>query len=112
MALAEETRIGAEQVALGEVGGTIEFGTWWSRLGGGFVTPAMFWAPDRVDASPRCEHVPFLFWLVDAQRPFTLVELTETPGAAYLRFARRSRAYACRRAAMQFAVKCHGATNS
>src|SRR4030095_3962330 len=44
----------------------------------------MFWAPDRVDASPRCEHVPFLFWLVDAQRPFTLVELTETPGAAYL----------------------------
>ena len=84
MALAEETRIGAEQVALGEVGGTIEFGSWWSRLGGGFVTPAMFWAPDRVDASPRCEHVPFLFWLVDAQRPFTLVELTEAPGAAYL----------------------------
>ncbi len=84
MALAEETRIGAEQVALGEVSGTIEFGTWWSRLGGGFVTPAMFWAPDRVDASPRCEHVPFLFWLVDAHRPFTLVELTETPGAAYL----------------------------
>ena len=84
--LTEETRIGAEQLALGEVatGIPLEFGNWWSRLGGGFVTPAMFWAPDRVDASPRCEHVPFLFWLVDAQRPFTLVELTETPGAPYL----------------------------
>ena len=84
--LTEETRIGAEQLALGEVATGIppEFGNWWSRLGGGFVTPAMFWAPDRVDASPRCEHVPFLFWLVDAQRPFTLVELTETPGAPYL----------------------------
>lgn len=83
--LTEETRIGAEQVSLGE-GAPIEFGNWWSRLGGGFVTPAMFWAPDRVDASPRCEHVPFLFWLVDAQRPFTLVELTEAPGATYLAF--------------------------
>jgi len=86
--LTEETRIGAEQVSLGEVatGIPIEFGSWWSRLGGGFVTPVMFWAPDRVDVSPRCEHVPFLFWLVDTQRPFTLVELTETPGAAYLAF--------------------------
>lgn len=84
--MTEETRIGAEQLALGEVatGIPLEFGSWWSRLGGGFVTPAMFWAPDRADASPRCEHVPFLFWLVDAQRPFTLVELAETPGAPYL----------------------------
>ncbi|HEV8392361.1 MAG TPA: class I SAM-dependent methyltransferase [Dongiaceae bacterium] len=88
--MTEETRIGAEQVALGEVAGAtgipIEFGNWWSRLGGGFVTPAMFWAPDRVDSSPRCEHVPFLFWLVDALRPFTLVELTEAPAAPYLAY--------------------------
>lgn len=90
MHLAEETRIGADHLALGEVAGAagspIEFGNWWSRLGGGFITPAMFWAPDRVDASPRCEHVPFLFWLVDALRPFTLVELTEAPAAPYLAF--------------------------
>jgi hypothetical protein len=88
--LTEEKRIGAEQVALGEVVGAtgipIEFGNWWSRLGGGFVTPAMFWAPDRVEPSPRCEHVPFQFWLVDALRPFTLVELTETPAAPYLAY--------------------------
>jgi hypothetical protein len=84
--LTEETRIGAEQVALGEVGIPPEFGNWWSRLGGGFVTPAMFWAPDRIDASPRCEHVPFLFWLMDAQRPFTVVELAETPTVPYLAF--------------------------
>ena len=86
--MTEETRIGAEQVALGEVAGAtgipIEFGNWWSRLGGGFVTPAMFWAPDRVDSSPRSEHVPFLFWLVDALRPFALVELIEAPSATYL----------------------------
>jgi hypothetical protein len=88
--LTEETRIGAEQVALGGAAGTpgvaTEFGNWWSRLGGGFVTPAMFWTPDRVDASPRSEHVPFLFWLVDALRPFTLVELTEAPAAPYLAY--------------------------
>jgi hypothetical protein len=85
----EETRIGAEQVALGRVAGATglpEFGNWWSRLGGGFVTPAMFWTPDRVDSSPRCEHVPLLFWLVDALRPFTLVELTDVVAAPYLAY--------------------------
>ncbi|HET6159859.1 MAG TPA: class I SAM-dependent methyltransferase [Dongiaceae bacterium] len=88
--MTEETRIGAEHVALGEVAGAtgtpIEFGNWWSRLGGGFITPSMFWAPDRVDALLRLEHAPFQFWLVDALRPFTLVELTEAPSAAYLAY--------------------------
>ena len=88
--MTDDKRIGAEQIALGEIAGTtgvpIEFGNWWSRLGGGFVTPVMFWAPDRVDSSPRCEHVPFLFWLMDALRPFTLVELTEAPAAPYLAY--------------------------
>ncbi len=90
LALTKETPIGAESVALGEAaratGITVELGSWWSRLGGGFVTPAMFWTPDRSDAAPRSEHVPFLFWLVDALRPFTLVELTEAPTAPYLGF--------------------------
>lgn len=88
--MTEETRIGAEQIALGEVAGAtgfpIEFGSWWSRLGGGFVTPSMFWAPERVDRTPRSEHVPFAFWLVDALRPFTLAELTEAPAAPYLAY--------------------------
>ncbi|WP_162917299.1 class I SAM-dependent methyltransferase [Dongia deserti] len=86
--MTKETPIGAEKIALGEAAGAtgvpIELGNWWSRLGGGFVTPAMFWAPDRVDAVPRSEHVPFLFWLVDALRPMALVELVEAPSASYL----------------------------
>ncbi|MGH6891350.1 MAG: class I SAM-dependent methyltransferase [Dongiaceae bacterium] len=88
--MTEETPIGAEQLALDEVAGAtgvpIEFGNWWSRLGGGFVTPSMFWAPERADGSPRSEHVPFAFWLVDALRPFTLVELTEAPAVPYLAY--------------------------
>ncbi|MEZ5829717.1 MAG: hypothetical protein R3D05_00885 [Dongiaceae bacterium] len=88
--MTEETRIGSERVALGEVAGAtglpIELGSWWTRLGGGFVTPPMFWAADRLDPSARSEHVPFLFWLVDTLRPFALVELTETPAAAYLAY--------------------------
>ena len=88
--MTEETRIGAEQIALGEVAGAtgvpIEFGNWWSRLGGGFVTPAMFWTPERLDASPRMDHAPFLFWLVDALRPLSLIELTDTPAAPYLAY--------------------------
>lgn len=90
MAVTEESRIGADQIASGEVAGAtgvpIEFGNWWSRLGGGFVTPAMFWTPDRVDTSPRSEHVPLLFWLIDALRPFTVVELTEAVAAPYLAY--------------------------
>ena len=88
--LTEKMPIGAEHVALGEIavstGAPIEFGTWWSRLGGGFVTPAMFWTPERVCASPGSEHVPFLFWLIDALRPFTLVELGEAPDTAYFAY--------------------------
>jgi hypothetical protein len=86
----EEKRIGAEQMALSEVTGStgapVELGSWWSRLGGGFVTPSMFWAPERVDGAARTEYVPFSFWLVDALRPFTLVELTETLTAPYLSY--------------------------
>jgi hypothetical protein len=86
--LTKETPIGADKVALGEAAGAtgvpIEFGTWWSRLGGGFVTPAMFWAPDWVDTSSRSQHVPFLFWLVDALRPMALVALSERPTVSYL----------------------------
>lgn len=82
--MTEETRIGADQLAL--AGLPVEFGNWWSRLGGGFVTPSMFWVPERVDASARSEHLPFAFWTIDAARPFSLVELTAAPGAPYLAY--------------------------
>lgn len=70
-------RLAFDQSAAGQ----FDAGGWWSRLGGGFVTPSMFWVAEWVDNSPPVDHVPFAFWLVDAQRPFTLVDLTETPGA-------------------------------
>jgi hypothetical protein len=70
----------------------------------------MFWAPDRVDASPRCEHAPFLFWLMDTQRPFTLVELTETPAAAYLAFCQA--VARLRLPTRCYAISGHGARRS
>lgn len=80
--MTEETRIGADRLAFNRaVAGQFDTGSWWSRLGGGFVTPSMFWVAEWVDDSPCADHVPFAFWLVDALRPFTVVELTETPGA-------------------------------
>lgn len=79
--MSEESRIGAGRLAFDKVvAGQFDAGGWWSRLGGGFVTPSMFWAAEWLDDSPRADHVPFAFWLVDALRPFTLVELTEAPG--------------------------------
>lgn len=79
--MSEETRIGADRLPGGAAAGQGGSGIWWSRLGGGFVTPSMFWFADWMDSSARAEHVPFAFWLVDALRPFSIVELTETPGA-------------------------------
>lgn len=80
--MSEETRIGAEQLAFGgAAAGRFDSGNWWSRLGGGFVTPSMFWVAEWDEASPRAEHVPFAFWLVDALRPLSVVELSDAPGA-------------------------------
>ncbi len=53
---------------------------------------------------PGREHVPFLFWLMDALRPFALVELTEAPSAPYLASCQAAAAYACRRAVTRFPV--------
>lgn len=89
-------RLPAELVATGQLGS----GTWWSRLGGGFVTPSMFWVADWVEASPRAEHVPFAFWLVDAFRPLSVVELTERPGAFIA-------AYCQAVARLQLPTRCH-----
>jgi hypothetical protein len=88
--LTNETPVGARKVVLSEAaqpgGIPLDLDHWWSRLGEGFVTPSIFWAPDRIEPAPRAEHLPFLFWSVDVLRPATIVELTEAPSASYLAF--------------------------
>ena len=97
----EETRIDVDHLSMGRAtAGLFDSGNWWSRLGGGFVTPSMFWVAEWADSSARAEHVPFAFWLVDALRPFGLVELTEQPGvflAAYCQAVAR----------LQLPTRCH-----
>ncbi len=47
------------------------------------IRRSMFWAPERVAKSAWSEHVPFAFWLVDALRPLTIVELGTQTGVSY-----------------------------
>lgn len=88
--MTQETPIGADQVARGEAvenaNRPIEFGDWWSRLGSGFFSSAMFWVPERLDPSPRLEFAPVQSWLIGALRPAMLVDLTDAPGVPYLAF--------------------------
>ncbi len=50
--------------------------------------PVVFLEPDRVVSPPSwLEHVPFAFWLVDALRPETFVELGTQSGNSYAAFA-------------------------
>jgi hypothetical protein len=44
---------------------------------------SMFWRPDFLEASDWIEHVPFAFWLVEAQRPKLIVELGVGAGTSY-----------------------------
>ena len=44
---------------------------------------SMFWTPERQAPSAWVEHVPFAFWLVDALRPATIVELGTYNGVSY-----------------------------
>lgn len=99
--VSEETRM--EQLA-GRAG-QFDAGTWWSRLGGGFVTPAMFWVSEWAESSARAEHVPFAFWLVDALRPLGIVELTEDPGAFLA-------AYCQAVARLQLPTRCYAVSGS
>ncbi|TKT77655.1 class I SAM-dependent methyltransferase [Aquamicrobium sp. LC103] len=46
-------------------------------------TPTAFRFPDRVAQSAWIEHVPFMFWLVDALRPGRFVELGVHNGISY-----------------------------
>ena len=48
-----------------------------------FVSQASWWTPDLITASAWLEHAPFGFWIVDALRPRTLVELGVHGGFSY-----------------------------
>jgi Methyltransferase domain len=53
----------------------------------GCISPASFWLPEIVPPnSAWLEHAPFAFWLIDALRPRTLVELGTHRGFSYFAF--------------------------
>lgn len=47
---------------------------------------SMFWRPQYVEASAWQLHVPFAFWLIDALRPTSLVQLGMSDGTSYFAF--------------------------
>jgi GT2 family glycosyltransferase/glycosyltransferase involved in cell wall biosynthesis/SAM-dependent methyltransferase len=49
-----------------------------------FVSKASLWTPERITESAWHVHAPFAFWLVDALRPATFVELGTHTGFSYL----------------------------
>lgn len=50
------------------------------------LTAASFWAPRHLIRSAWLEHAPFAFWLIQALRPNTIVELGTHYGFSYLAF--------------------------
>lgn len=50
------------------------------------LPPAMFWSPQDFRPSSWLGHVPFAFWIVDALRPRSIVELGTWHGMSYLAF--------------------------
>jgi O-antigen biosynthesis protein len=47
------------------------------------VSPASYWLPDLMTSSAWTEHAPFGFWIVEALRPTTIVELGVHRGFSY-----------------------------
>jgi O-antigen biosynthesis protein len=56
-----------------------------------FVSAESFWVPDQCADSAWIEHAPFGFWLVDALRPRTIVELGVYHGFSYFVFCQAVR---------------------
>lgn len=52
----------------------------------GLLTDAAYWLPDKLVESAWVAHAPFAFWLIEAHRPGSLVELGTHSGFSYLVF--------------------------
>jgi GT2 family glycosyltransferase len=59
------------------------------------ISPASFWIPEYICASPWIEHAPFAFWLVDALRPRRFVELGTDHGYSYFSFCQAVQRLGC-----------------
>ncbi len=66
------------------------------------ISDASFWIPERIVTSGWLEHAPFGFWLIDALRPETFVELGTHEGYSYFVFNQAFRALGIK--ARRFAI--------
>lgn len=57
-----------------------------------FQQGAMFFRPEFLETSGWLEHVPFAFWVIQAHRPRTLVELGSHRGISYFAFCQAVKA--------------------
>ena len=51
-----------------------------------FLSPASFWWPENIQVSAWLQHGPFAFWLAQALKPRSIVELGTHRGYSYLAF--------------------------
>jgi hypothetical protein len=56
------------------------------RSAADFVSSASFWFPEHLCGSAWIEHAPFAFWLIEAHRPSTMVELGTDRGFSFFAF--------------------------
>lgn len=59
-----------------------------------FVSAASYWQPDWMRPSAWTEHAPFAFWLVEAMKPRSIVELGVHNGFSYFALCQAVRALA------------------
>ena len=56
-------------------------------MSGNLISPCSFWLPERSSVgSGWAQHAPFAFWLIDAYRPKTIVELGTHKGYSFAAF--------------------------
>lgn len=59
---------------------------------GDYLSPLSFWAPQYIEQSAWLDHGPFAFWLIEALKPRTLVELGTHGGYSYFTFCQAVKA--------------------